>query len=973
MNKLVRVTRVLATVGLVVFTTALALAEEAREFKEVKQPSATAASKTPSVGVGILRTDVSIERFDISLPLRLMTPKPVPPVGYRGGLIRDPGPINSSAGGGQDIDPVVQGSLGNALDGATRIPAPVVSFDGLPNLSGVAPPDPVGDVGPNHYVAMSNLSFEIYDKSGNSVFGPAANNTLWSGFGGDCESDNAGDPIVLYDQFHDRWILSQFTSPNSGPPFYNCVAISQTPDPTGAYYRWAISTGNAFPDYPKYGIWHDAIYISTREFTNNSFSGIGAYALEINAFMAGNPSAQVISFVVPPGATPFNTGDGLLPADIDGNVLPPAGSPQYFVGSMDDGGPKNAPADALTLWKFVADFTTPANSSFMLTDTLPIAAYDTIFDDCSGRDCIPQKDTSNGLDIQSYRQRPLFRLAYRNFGSHESLVTNQSVEAASAPSIGGIRWWEIRSPASNPVIFQEGTFAPGLSDGIHRWMGSTAMDAEGNIALAYSASSATIYPGLRYTGRLVSDPLGQMTQGEGVIVEGTGSQTGANRWGDYSSLNIDPVDDCTFWFVSEYVPVTSSRDWQLRIGAFKFNECGDPGFYLSTLQPGASVCTTSNGSSVAYPIQVGAISNFDSPVTLVTTGLPAGVSESYSLNPVTPLPGATTLTLGNFSGVTPGIYPFSVDGSATGAANKSLNLELSVFDSAPTNLQLIAPADGAVNQDILPALQWSADGAETFDVVVATDPALNNVVYSATVTGNSVAVNVDLDTDTVYYWAVSPANACGAAASPVHSFTTQPAPGDCGTGTAAVNHFSEDFEAGATGWSSGGSGDTWAQSTAQVHSGSFSWHADDPPSPSDQQLVTPAVILPVGQSPLTLQFWNRQTLESRSSGGCWDGGLLEISTDSGASWTPVSTDKLLTDPYDGAVQGLGGLEGWCGDPQDWLKSVVDLDPWAGQTVQFRFRLGSDGSVSREGWYLDDVTVQGCTAVTDLIFKHGFEL
>jgi len=288
-------------------------------------------------------------------------------------------------------------------------------------------------------------------------------------------------------------------------------------------------------------------------------------------------------------------------------------------------------------------------------------------------------------------------------------------------------------------------------------------------------------------------------------------------------------------------------------------------------------------------------------------------------------------------------------------------------------VQLLVPVDGAVNQDIRPALQWSADGAETYDVVVASDAALNNVVFSATVTATSVAVNVDLNTNTVYYWAVSPANACGASASPVYSFTTQAAPGDCGIGTAAVNHFSEDFENGAAGWNSSGAGNTWAQSSAQVHSGSFSWHADDPPSSSDQQLVSPAVTLPSGQSPLTLQFWNRQTMESRSGGGCWDGGMLEISTDSGASWTQVTTDKLLTDPYDGAVQGLGGAEGWCGDPQDWLKSVVDLDPWAGQTVQFRFRLGSDTSVSREGWYLDDVSVQGCVPTTDLIFKHGFEL
>ncbi len=920
-------------------------------------------------GIAVLRSDVQVTRFDISLPLRLLPPKPVPAMAHRGGLIVDPGPINATSGGGQDVDPVVQ----DTLDSRLRIPAPMVSFDAISNLSGVAPPDPVGAVGPNHYVAMSNLSFAIYDKTGNVVFGPVANNTLWSGFGGDCETDNAGDPIVLYDQFHDRWILSQFTSPGSGPPFYNCVAISQTSDPTGAYYRWAISTGNAFPDYPKYGIWHDAIYISTREFTNNSFSGIGVYALEINGFMAGNPNAQVISFVVPPGSTPYHTGDGLLPADIDGYTLPPAGSPEYFVGSMDDGGPKNAPQDALTLWRFAADFTTPANSSFVLTDTIPIAPYDTIFDDCSGRDCIPQKDTSNGLDIQSYRQRPLFRLAYRNFGTHESLVTNQSVEAASNPSMAGIRWWEIRGLDSAPFVHQEGTFAPGVSDGIHRWMGSAAMDAEGNLALAYSASSAGMFPDLRYTGRLVSDPLGQMTQGEGVLVQGTGSQTGGgSRWGDYASLNIDPVDDCTFWFVSEYVPVTSERGWQLRVGAFKFNECGDPGFYLSSVSTRESVCSSTPGASGSYPVHVGSISGFDSPVTLAISGLPAGVATTFSPNPVTPLPGDTQLALGNVASLAAGSYAFSVDGSASGASDKSLDMILDVFDAPPANAQLVAPTDGALNQDIRPSLQWSADGAESYYVEVATDAAMTNLVFSTTVTGTSVAVDVDLNTNSVYYWRVSPVNVCGTVSTPVYSFTTAPAPGDCGTGTMAVNHFSENFEAGAAGWTSSGTGDTWGQSDVQVHSGTFSWHAVDPASVSDQQLVSPAVLLPLGQLPLTLQFWNRQTIESRSGGQCWDGAMLEISTDDGVSWTQIDASLLLTDAYDGEVAAFSNAPGWCGDPQDWLKSVVDLSPWAGQTVRFRFRLASDASVSREGWYLDDISVQGCAPTVDLIFMHGFE-
>ncbi len=344
---------------------------------------------------------------------------------------------------------------------------------------------------------------------------------------------------------------SSLSSPSAGPQYFFCIAVSTTPDPTGTYYRYAISTGTNFPDYPKASVWPDAYYVSTREFAGAPFAGVGAYALNRAQALAGIPTAQVIGFLAPPGATAYNVGDGLLPADMDGIRPPPVGSPNYFVGSMDNNGPYGAPQDALTLWKFTANFATPASSSFVLTNTIPIAAYNSILALCGGtRACIPQPSTTNRLDHLGYRQRPLFRLAYRNFGTHEALVTNQSVSGGTGPAgeVSGIRWWELRSPNSSPVLFQEGTFAPGVTDGIHRWMGSIAMDGEGNIGLAYSAASPTLFPSLYYTGRRPSDPAGTMPQGEAAIHTGTGSQTGGgNRWGDYTSLTIDPDDDLTFW------------------------------------------------------------------------------------------------------------------------------------------------------------------------------------------------------------------------------------------------------------------------------------------------------------------------------------------------------------------------------------------------------------------------------------------
>ena len=246
----------------------------------------------------------------------------------------------------------------------------------------------------------------------------------------------------------------------------------------------------------------------------------------------------MIFFLVPPGGTPFNVGDGLLPADLDGSTLPPAGQDHYYVGSMDNPGPYGAPQDALTLWKFHVDFAVPANSTFTLANTISVAAFDSLLGICAGRACIPQPNTTNRVDHLGYRQRPTFRLAYRNFGTHESLVTTQSVSGGTGPTgeVSGMRWWEIRNPNVAPVIFQQGTYAPGVTDGVHRWMGSIAMDSQGNMGLAYSAGNGSLFPSVWYTGRLAGDPLGQMTLGENAIVQGTGSQTGGgNRWGDYTS------------------------------------------------------------------------------------------------------------------------------------------------------------------------------------------------------------------------------------------------------------------------------------------------------------------------------------------------------------------------------------------------------------------------------------------------------
>jgi hypothetical protein len=485
---------------------------------------------------------------------------------------RGPSAIDSGFSG----DAAVQSSVEAA---AADIAAPSVSFEGLrgedniPVLGGIPiPPDPVGDVGPTQYVQMVNTVWAVFSKTGTRLLGPLSLASIWAGFENrDCE-DNSGDPIVLHDQLANRWILTQFTT--NGPEFFNCVAVSTTPDATGSYFRYAFSTGLNFPDYPKYGVWPNAYFLATREFApGDGFAGIGTYALERNRMLEGDPTARAVSFLTPPGDTPWITGDGWLPSDLDGNRKPPAGSPNFFVGTQDDDAQYGAPFDAINIFQFFVSWGRSPTAAFFQSAQIPVAEFDTTFP-CTppgSRNCIPQPDTGQKIDSLTRRQRPIWRLAYRNLGDHESLVANQSVEARRG--IAGVRWYEIRQPRTQPVVFQQGTFSP--DDGVNRWMGSIAMDGKGNMGLGYSVSNKTVHPGIRFTGRLAGDPANQMTRGEGVIVNGGGSQTSpAARWGDYTSMNIDPGDDCSFWYVNEYYQTTSARGWQTRIASFRLPGCG---------------------------------------------------------------------------------------------------------------------------------------------------------------------------------------------------------------------------------------------------------------------------------------------------------------------------------------------------------------------------------------------------------------
>jgi hypothetical protein len=508
-------------------------------------PGPAVAGKPPSGGVEVSDSVYN----DVSAPLRDLT---------------GAAPTGSTAKEKKQKPLRVLPNMGNALnqpDGAlqTSIGTAVATTAGL-NFAGVgngdygfapnaAPPDPNGAVGATQYVQWVNESFAVFNKSTGAIVAgfPKAGNSIWAGFGGGCQTNNDGDPIVQYDKAANRWILTQFSV--STTPYMQCVAVSTSSDATGTYNRYAFSYGTTqFNDYPKLGVWPDGYYISYNIFNNgNTFAGSKVCAFDRTAMLAGAAATQQCFQL----STSYG---GLLPSDLDGTIAPPAGSPNFFM---------NFGANSLNLWKFHVDFANSANSTFTGPTTIPVPTFSAA---CSGGGtCIPQSGTTQKLD--SLADRLMYRLAYRNFGDHEALVVNHSVTAGSSV---GVRWYEIRSPNGTPTVYQSGTYAP---DSNFRWMGSIAMDKVGNIALGYSVSSSTLHPSIRYTGRAPGDALGTL-QAENTILTGAGSQlSGLSRWGDYSAMTVDPVDDCTFFYTNEYLKANGTFNWSTQIASFKFSSC----------------------------------------------------------------------------------------------------------------------------------------------------------------------------------------------------------------------------------------------------------------------------------------------------------------------------------------------------------------------------------------------------------------
>jgi hypothetical protein len=475
---------------------------------------------------------------DTSPPLRDIPEIPIIQSKWRDGIVPlqiDPPRFDDP----YQTDPALQEEMGTRGLGFV-----FQTWDGVA-AQGYAPPDPSGDVGPNHYMAATNVRFQIWNKTGTSLLGPLNLGTIWSGFPGPWSSSlNDGDPIVLYDEAAGRWFIAQFSLPNyPSAPSYIIIAISQTGDPTGSWHRYGFTFNTGIPDYPKFGIWPDGYYMTANSF-NPSFVGTIVTAFERSQMLNGN-SAQMVMFT-----RPSSTTWSLLPSDWNGATTPPAGAPNYF-GQIHDNS-RYGGTDGFDIYAFSVNWTTPGSSTF----TGPTFLTTTAFGGFSGG--VPQLGTSQTLaDMTAMTMN---RLDYRNFGTHQSMVVCHVINGGG--NRAGMRWYEFRNTGAAWSLYQQGTYAP--ADGLHRWMGSIAINAAGHIALGYSVSSSTMYPAIRYTGRYASDPLGQMTITEETIWAGTGSQTGLDRWGDYTQMSVDP-NGINFWYINQYQPSTGSFNWRTRI------------------------------------------------------------------------------------------------------------------------------------------------------------------------------------------------------------------------------------------------------------------------------------------------------------------------------------------------------------------------------------------------------------------------
>lgn len=863
----------------------------------------------------------------------------------------------------------VQGDRDSALVnvGVQPMPTPSLSFEGLSSNDNAAaygfrvlPPDTIGDVGLNHYVQAINLLFRVFDKKGNPLTPPLKLSSLFEPLGTVCSTRNDGDPIVLYDTLADRWIISQFCK--NAPPFRQMIAISKTGDPTDEFYIYEFVMPNVkLNDYAKIGVWHDAFYMSTDEFFGGDYAGSGAFAFEREKMLTGDPTASYIYFDLA-SPTTMRIG-GILPADLDGIRPPNGNSPGMFAGyTATEYGDAD---DAIRLFEFRADFENPENSTFSEVFESPISVAS--FDPTSsiGRDDIEQPKPGEDLDSQS--DRLMYRLAYRNFGTSESLVVNQTVRTSQGVEEynAGVRVYELKRPTFSGefAVNEQATIA---FDSTSRFMGAMAQDHQGNIAVGYNVSGVETKPSILYTGKLATEQTGTFRK-ETELIAGTGVQTAFGfRWGDYSGMNIDPSDGCSFWITNQYYTEESQNEspfgWLTRVGKFRFDECSD------TTNPfiEGKVTNASNGQ----PIQGAKIT-----VNQVYDRFTDANGDYKNLKIID---GQFTITASS-----KGFRTKTDEGFINGniASIRDFALEpIAVLENQQTQ---ITAESCAVNNSIEPSETVTLDiplrntGAKNANNLTATLLAKNGVTNpSKPQNYGALPINGEA-VSRPFTFTVSNKISCGGEI--ILALKLQDGNEDLGTveiplqtGRRNVS-FTESFDSVTTpdlpnGWltSFEGERENWMTSTERFESKSNSAFSPAPRTIGVNNLVSPVISINSAEAELKFRNWYElETTFLRNR--VYDGAVLEIKI--GANdWQDIldAGGRFLSGGYnDGLIDAccsnpLVGRRAWSGrsgiDTESvFIDSIVNLPAnAAGNDVQFRWRVATDNGTFREGQYIDNI-------------------
>ena len=844
------------------------------------------------------------------------------------------------------------------------MPATSLSFDGLTNFDNIAaynlvilPPDMIGDVGPDHYVQAVNSLFRVYDKSGTPLTAPIKLSQLFEPLGTPCAARNDGLPTVLYDPLADRWLISQYCY--NVPPFRQMIAVSTTGDPTGSYFVYEFVMPNVkINDFSKFGVWHDAYYMSTEEFLGSDYAGAGLFAFDRAKLLAGRPDAGYIYFNRPSDSVERRR--NFLPSDLDGLRPPPAGAPNTFVSYTAD--EYGDPQDAIRLFDFHADFVNTSNSTFTERSESPVAvaAFDPT--SVSGRTDIAQPAPGDFLDANSDRVN--YRVAYRNFGGRESLVFNQTVRLAQSPYRAGVRLYEFQRTGAGPFgVTEQSTIGDATSS---RWIGSAAQDHQGNLAVGYNFVNDGKEPSVLYSGRLAGEPAGSFRQ-EGKLVIGTGVQKAFGwRWGDYSGMSVDPSDDCTFWLTSEYYTQESEDfsefTWLTRIGRFKFDEC--------TAAPRAVISGTVTNAADGQPINgaqltVGAYTR-RTPETGIYGGL-AVVPGTYSMTASAPGFRSQTVMLTAADGENLvrnfALQPVAViQNASVQVTSESCGTNSAPEPGETVTLNVALSNTGLLNTQSLTAVLVPNGG------VTNTGPPQN---YGALAAGGPAVSRP-------FTFTVASTVACGGEL--LLNFQLNDGPNDLGVVTVVLRAgvvrtaLGQNFDrvsgpALPQRWSSSATGaqNSWKASRSRSVSGAKSLFSPDPNQIGLNELTSPAFQINTAGAEVSFQNWYElETTFLRNR--LYDGSVMEIKIGD-ADWQDIiaAGGLFLSGGYDGVIDSccqnpLGGRSGWSGrsgvnSVSEFITTRAKLPPSAaGNRIQLRWRVGTDVGTFREGQYIDDLLV-----------------